>query len=275
MRIGSNTQVSEEHGERRGPRHEPGRGQSGGHSDQVLLSDAHLQESVGVGLGELVRLRGSGQVPILQHHHRAPLCRARRASPPTHPASPSSCLCSVRGVPAGSRSSGSSSCRASSKSSSLGTMLCQVCTPSASERPLPLTVCASNTVGRPLGSPSRANLQGVDDLVVVVTVDLENPPAKGLEHRGQVDAEPGIPPVTAIGEGRGHFRRRPVQLFQSVPVDDGGQVGEPVAGRGLHRLPHHAFLNLPVPQQNERVEILARQPGPERHPDARGQTLAE
>ena len=56
--------VGEEDGERRGPRHEPDGGQPGGGADQVLLGDAHLEEPVRMGLGELVRLGRVGQIAV-------------------------------------------------------------------------------------------------------------------------------------------------------------------------------------------------------------------
>ena len=165
--------VGEEHGERRRPRHVADRGQPGCRADQVLLGDAHLEEPVRVGLGELVGLGRVGEITVQDDRPRIAVRRARRACRPTRLSWPSPLLlrsCSGRSA-RWTRSSvrgrvlvgveqveliGSSSWRARSKSSALGTMLCQVCTPSASDRPLPFTVWAMITVGRPWKSPDCA-----------------------------------------------------------------------------------------------------------------------
>src|SRR3954467_14822827 len=164
--------MSEEDGERAGPRHVSKRGEAGGSADEVLLGNAHLEEPIRVRLRELVSLGGVGQIPVQDNGSRVVGAEFDELVPPgvAHRLHAEAPFCGVNGFrcwrrlgwprscsSSSSISCGSSSCRARSKSSADGTMLCQVCTPSAKDRPLPLTVCAMMTVGREATSPARAN----------------------------------------------------------------------------------------------------------------------
>ena len=202
--------VGEEDRERRGPRHVPDRGEPGGRADQVLLGNTHLEEPIRVGLGELVRLGRVGQIPVQHDRARIGVGRARRASLPIRHASPSWRSSVLRAARVCRSWSGNRAARShrdpapagpSRSPPADGTMLCQVCTPSARDKPLPLTVCAMMH-RRPVGEvPGPGQLVRVGDLVVVVPVDLDHPPTEGLEHRGQVDTEPGIASITTVGTG--------------------------------------------------------------------------
>ena len=107
------------------------------------------------------------------------------------------------------------------------------------------------------------------DLTVVVAVDLDHAPAEGLEHCGQVYAEPGITTVAAVGQSR-LGRGRQAELLETVAVDNRRQVRQLVARRNLDCLPDHAFLNLSVTQHDPGMEVLLAQLGSECHTDSHG-----
>ena len=129
--------------------------------------------------------------------------------------------------------------------------------------------------GRPAGEDAISGqpVRGLD-LAVVMSVDLENPPAEGLEHGGKVDTEPGIAAITSIRSG-GLVRGRQTKLLKAVAVDDGGEVVELVAGSYLHRFPDHSLLNLSVTQHHPSVKTLAAELCAECDADPDGQALTE
>ena len=136
---------------------------------------------------------------------------------------------------------------------------CQFSWFSTSLTPLPLSVCATITVGWPwCGAPPV----GAVDLLEVVPVDLDRLPAEGL---GPLRVRVEIPAV-----------HRLAALAEPVHVDDRGQVLELVERGVLERLPHRALGHLAVAAQapdavREPVEVLAG----ERHADRDRQPLAE
>ena len=139
---------------------------------------------------------------------------------------------------------------------------------------MPFTVCAMMTVGRPFVVAGPGQLVGAPDLAVVVAVDLDHAPAEGLEHGGQVDPEPRIATVAAVGQRRLGGGRQ-AELLETVAVDDRRQVRQLVPRRDLDRLPDHAFLDLSVTQHHPGMEVLLAQLGPKRHADPDRQALTQ
>ncbi|GAF26010.1 streptogramin lyase [Moorella thermoacetica Y72] len=104
-------------------------------------------------------------------------------------------------------------------------------------------------------------LQGVQDLAEVMAVDGHDFPAEGAELVGH--------------RLRGHdLLHSPVDL-QVVVVDDGRQVIQAIMGRGHGPFPHHAFLQLAVPQEDVNTVIPAVQAPGQGHTVGHRQTVAQ
>ena len=115
------------------------------------------------------------------------------------------------------------------------------------------------TVGR---SASAAWRERLVDRAEVVAVDGDGAAAERLDP-------PGVRVQVPAQLGR-------AALAEPVDVDDRGQVGQPVVGRLVERLPHRALGHLAVAAQHphpvrQLVEVLAGQ----RDADAVGQPLAQ
>ena len=218
--------VGEEDGEGRGPGHEADRGQPGGRSDEVLLGDAHLEETVRVGLGELVGLRGVGQVTVQDHRARIAVAEFDELLAPDishrlHARTPIGSLVASWSHLCGTGTAGTGVVLGDAVGE--GVQDVELVRLELLSGELEVLFGRNDAVpgvltfghGQPLaldgvrqqdGRPTvrvagPRQLEGVVDLVVVVPVDLDHPPAEGLEDRGEVNPEPGIAAVTAVGHG--------------------------------------------------------------------------
>src|SRR3954453_17044270 len=114
----------------------------------------------------------------------------------------------------------------------------------------------------------------VPDLVEVVTVDLEDSPAEGRENGADIYPGPRISPVAPVGRSAA-LVGWDIELLHPVPVEDRREVGQPVARGDLDGFPDHTFLDLPVAEHHEGVEVLAGHLSAERDTGAEGQALPE
>src|SRR5919199_1759510 len=140
----------DESGKRAEPGHEADRGQAGGDAGHVLLGDAHLQEAVGPRLVQDVGARGVGQVAV-EHEQIGIGIGQLDQRLAEHDAWGQQLRCGGGHAGPPSPSSASAAARKSAGSG----LACQANWFSMNETPLPLTVWAMMTVGRP-GAPSWA-----------------------------------------------------------------------------------------------------------------------
>ncbi len=130
---------------RRHPRYEAHGGQPGGYADQILLGDAHFQKTVGICRVEDVGARRVRQIAV--QDEKIGICPGQFHQ--------GLAKCHPLGHLTFAHCVASSSRKAALRSSPVSGRACQPNWFSIKETPLPLTVCATTTVGRP-SAPSCA-----------------------------------------------------------------------------------------------------------------------
>ena len=245
-----------EHGERGREHRAAGEGEPGGHTDHVLLGDAHVHQAIGIGGAQLAGGGGSAQVGVDGHdvhalvdqlHQGLAECGARSLEHGAH---------APFTVAASASYAASSSANARSASSAEGATPCQEHWSSMKETPLPLTVLATITTGDPRApQPARA-------------------PRAGRRRRGRPRRARASRTPRTVGHGLDGVDVAHVAVdLQVVAVHDGDEVVQMPVAREHGGLPVLPLLHLAVAQKAEhalRRPTIARRVQAEAQRDAGG-----
>ena len=230
-------------------------GQAGGHAHHVALSDAHVEEPVGIGLHKALGHGSARQVGV--EHHQLGILLSQLYQRIAVGGTGCDFLChdlALQFLQFGFQ-----------LGLGLGHLLVvgRLAMPAGvvlhEAHALALDGLGQNHSGLALGGGSF--LEGLDDLVIVVAVDLDDVPAEGLALL-----------VQRLG---GHDVGGAAVDLQAVHVDDGAQVVQLILGSGHESLPNLALGDFAVAQDGVDAVIPVVELAAQSHTDSGGNALAQ